>query len=325
MAAGELTIGSFTAFTQYVAYFEDGFSNAANLWLQIRSTLVAAGRFVTLLERKPSVASKDGALRPPACKGHLRICGVDFTYPQARGAPVLRDFELDAPPGSMVALCGASGAGKSTVARLIERFYDPHLGSLTLDGIDFRDLDLRWLRRQIGFVEQEPTLFDRSVLENLRYGVERASDEEVLHAARLANADEFIRELPRGYRTKPGERGTRISGGQKQRLAIARAVLKSPALLLLDEATSALDSSNEASVQAALDRMMRDRTTVVIAHRLSTVVRASQIIVMHKGVALERGTHDDLAGRPGSRYAEFMKHQLVEPRKSKCQRGGGVR
>lgn len=226
---------------------------------------------------------------------------------------VLRGFELVANPGSVVALVGASGAGKSTVARLIERFYDPQAGSVLLDGVDFRSLDVRWLRQQIGFVEQEPTLFDRSVAENVTYGKPNATRREVRGACELANAAEFIEELPLGYESAPGEKGVRISGGQKQRLAIARAVLKQPSLLLLDEATSALDSANEAAVQAALDRLMVGRTTVVIAHRLSTVVRASQIIVMRKGEAVERGNHEELSKRAGSHYAEFMRHQLVAP------------
>ena len=317
VVSGELTIGAFTAFTQYVSYFEQGFSSAANIWLQIRQTLVSAGRFVQLLERRPSIAFGVGARPPGAPAGALELRGVTFAYPTAvtsspGNPPVLHSFDLSAPPGSVVALVGASGAGKSTVARLIERFYDPQHGSITLDGYDFRQLDVRWLRQQIGFVEQEPTLFDRSVEDNVRYGKPDARFAEIRGACELANAHEFIVELPQRYRTAPGERGVRISGGQKQRLAIARAVLKQPAVLLLDEATSALDSANEALVQAALDRLMVGRTTIVIAHRLSTVVRASQIIVMRKGEAVERGTHAELTANASSHYSQFMKHQLVK-------------
>ena len=205
---------------------------------------------------------------------------------------------------------------------------------MTLDGRDYRELHVRWLRRRIGFVEQvcrghvfinaipcaltrgtwrrqEPTLFDISLADNIRYGCPDADDEQVEWAAGLANAADFIAALPDGLRTRPGERGVRISGGQKQRLAIARAILKQPAILLLDEATSALDSANEAQVQQALDRLMAERTTVVIAHRLSTVVRASTIVVLSDGVVVERGTHAQLAADPSSHYAVFMRHQLV--------------
>ena len=312
--AGHLSIGAFTAFTQYVQYFEDGFSNAANIWLQIRQTLMSAGRFVQLLERKPAIPFGQG-IAPPACQGHLEMRNVTFRYPSSDGSapPVLAGFDLSATPGSIVALVGSSGAGKSTIARLIERYYDPQDGSVTLDGHDYRSLELRWLRRQIGFVEQEPTLFDRSIAENVRYGRPDADHDAVVRACQLANAHDFISELPEGYETKPGERGVRISGGQKQRVAIARAVLKAPSVLLLDEATSALDSANEAAVQRALEQIMMGRTTVVIAHRLSTVRDASQIIVLNKGVAIERGVHSELANRSGSAYADFMQHQLIQP------------
>ena len=312
IVSGNLSIGAFNAFTQFVQYFEDGFSNAANIWLQMEQTLISAGRFVQLLERRPSVVPRRGG-KPLSCKGELELRNVAFRYPNTpiRGPPVLKSFNLIAPPGSVIALVGASGAGKSTVARLIERFYDPTGGCVLLDGRDYRTLDVRWLRRRIGFVEQEPTLFDRSIAANVRYGKPHASFREVKTACELANAHEFISELPDGYKTAPGERGARISGGQKQRIAIARACLKKPSLLLLDEATSALDSANEAAVQAALDHLMLGRTTVVIAHRLSTVVRASQILVMHKGEVLEHGTHAELSARAGSHYATFMRHQLV--------------
>ena len=311
--AGEITIGNFTAFTQYVGLFEQGFSSGASIWLSVRQTLVSAGRFVQLLERRPHVRPGEGRQPFARCRGHLALQNVSFHYPASREALVLDSVSLEAPPGSIVALVGASGAGKSTIARLIERFYDPTSGALLLDGVDFRELELRWLRRQIGFVEQEPTLFDRSIAENVRYGAPEADDAQVQRAIELANAAEFISELPEGLETNPGERGVRLSGGQKQRIAIARAVLKQPALLLLDEATSALDSANEAAVTLALDRLMLERTTVVIAHRLSTVVRATQILVLSRGVVVERGTHTQLVADERSHYATFMKAQLVSP------------
>jgi ATP-binding cassette subfamily B protein len=309
-----LTIGSFTAFNTYVSLYEQGFSSMANIWINLRQVLVSAGRFLQLMDRWPGVVGGVGDA-PASCRGALELRDVSFRYPGAAEQVVLERMSFTAEPGTVVALVGESGAGKSTVGRLIERFYDPQEGGLYLDGVDFRRLELRWLRQQIGLVEQEPTLFDRSLVDNIKYGRPHASFEEVQRAARLANAESFILALPEGYETKPGEKGVRISGGQKQRIAIARAICKNPALLLLDEATSALDTANEAVVQAALDTLMEGKTTVVIAHRLSTVVRANQIIVLDKGRAVERGTHDELAAIPDSRYSSFMRHQLLAKKK----------
>jgi ABC-type multidrug transport system fused ATPase/permease subunit len=270
-----------------------GFSTLAGIWLNTKQTLIAAGRFLELMEREPLVAPSVGR-SPGECRGCLELRGVGFAYPIAPQIPVLRGLSFRVEPGSVVALVGASGAGKSTVGRLMERFYDPQEGQLLLDGVPYADLELRWLRRQIGLVEQEPVLFDRSIAENIAYGRPETSRGEVVQAARRVNAHAFIEELPEGYDSRPGEKGVRVSGGQKQRVAIARALAKEPKLLLLDEATSALDSTNEAAVQAALEALMAGRSTVVIAHRLSTVVRATQIIVLDKGVAVESGTHDEL-------------------------------
>ncbi|KAL1530114.1 hypothetical protein AB1Y20_001035 [Prymnesium parvum] len=310
--AGNLTIGSFTAFTTYVSLYEQGFLALANIWLNTKQTLIAAGRFLQLMERQPAILAGVGD-SPSSCLGLLEFRNVTFAYPAGIEVPVLRGLSFTVEPGTVVALVGASGAGKSTVGRLIERFYDPQHGALLLDGADYRTLDFRWLRRQIGLVEQEPVLFDCSLLENIKYGNPEASDKCAQTAAERANAHEFIRSLPNGYASMPGEKGTRISGGQKQRVAIARALNKEPRLLLLDEATSALDSTNEAIVQSSLDALMQGRTTVVIAHRLSTVVRATKILVLGDGVVLESGTHSELAADPTSAYARFMQHQLVAP------------
>ena len=229
-----------------------------------------------------------------------------------------------ASPGSVVALVGASGAGKSTVGRLIERFYDPLEGGLFLDGVDFRRLELRWLRQQIGLVEQEPTLFDRSLEDNIKYGRPAATFDDVRRAARLANAESFLLALPEGYQTKPGEKGVRISGGQKQRIAIARAILKNPAVLLLDEATSALDTANEAVVQAALDLLMEGKTTVVIAHRLSTVVRASQITIPdnpHPSPDPNPNLNPDPNPYPGARQPD---HRTGQGRRRRARHARGA-
>ena len=307
---GSLSIGSFVAFNTYVSLYEEGFSSLADIWLNLQSTLASTARFVDLLERQPQIPPEGGHV-PASCEGLLEVRGVTFSYPTARSLTILHRFSLRVAPGATVALVGQSGAGKSTVGRLITRFYDPGEGCILLDGREYRSLNLRWLRTQIGLVEQEPILFDLSIRENIRYGAPHASDVAVERAARAAFADEFIRGLPEGYESTPGERGARVSGGQKQRVAIARAICKDPAILVLDEATSALDSASEALVQAALDELMKERSTVVIAHRLSTVVRAHEIVVMEGGHAVERGTHLELSRRTESRYAKFMRHQLA--------------
>lgn len=309
---GGLTIGSYMAFSQYVSFYEDGFRNLADIWINFKQTITSTGKFVQLLLREPEIQLEGGHCGQ-SCSGKLALEDVSFAYSSRPDHLVLANISLVANPGDIVALVGESGAGKSTVGRLLLRFYDPCQGRILLDGADYKGLDLRWLRAQIGFVEQEPVLFDRPIHENIAYGSARGRPlEEVYAAATRANADDFIRKLQHGYDTHPGERAARISGGQKQRVAIARAVIRDPKVLLLDEATSALDSENEHIVQEALDALMVGKTTFIIAHRLSTVVRASCILVMDKGSVIESGTHDELVAQD-SKYASFMKHQLVSP------------
>ncbi|XP_076823258.1 mitochondrial potassium channel ATP-binding subunit-like [Clavelina lepadiformis] len=241
--------------------------------------------------------------------GHLKFDNVHFKYPQRPDHEVLKGVNLDIKPCRTVALCGLSGAGKSTVASLVERFYDPVSGSITLDGIDLKDLDASWLRGStIGFINQEPVLFSGTIEENIRYGQPDAPQRDVEEAARLANADSFIRAFPRGYGTVVGERGVALSGGQKQRIAIARALLKNPSILILDEATSALDAESERLVQDALDHVMAGRTTLIIAHRLSTIRNADVIAVMKDGKVVEVGSHHQLKKLNGI-YAELIKLQ----------------
>ncbi|XP_029089568.1 ATP-binding cassette sub-family B member 8, mitochondrial isoform X4 [Monodon monoceros] len=236
---------------------------------------------------------------------------------------VLRDFTLTLPPGKIVALVGQSGGGKTTVASLLERFYDPTAGMVTLDGQDLRTLDPSWLRGQvIGFISQEPVLFGTTIMENIRFGKLDASDEEVYAAAREANAHEFITSFPEGYNTVVGERGATLSGGQKQRLAIARALIKQPLVLILDEATSALDSESERLVQEALDRASAGRTVLVIAHRLSTVRGAHQIVVMAHGRVCEVGTHEELL-KKGRLYSELIRRQALDAPPPETPRGHG--
>jgi ATP-binding cassette subfamily B protein len=233
-------------------------------------------------------------LRAGATAGHVRFEQVRFNYPSRPDTPALNDFVLEIAPGETVAFVGPSGAGKSTAFQLLLRFYDPQQGRVLLDGVDIAHADPLAVRRRIGLVPQDTVLFGTSARENIRYGRPEASDEEVEAAARAAAADDFLRALPEGYDTFLGERGTRLSGGQRQRIAIARAILKNPPLLLLDEATSALDAESERLVQQALERLMATRTTLIIAHRLATVLKADRIIVMDQGRIVATGRHEEL-------------------------------
>ncbi|NWY95381.1 ABCB8 protein, partial [Loxia curvirostra] len=272
--------------------------------------LSAGARVLELLRLEPLVPLQGGATIP-AHSLYGRICfnHVSFSYPTRPGYPVLQDFSLTLPPCQTVAIVGPSGGGKSTVAALLERFYEPTAGTITLDGHDIAGLDPSWLRGQvIGFISQEPVLFGTTIMENIRFGKPGASDAEVYEAARLADADGFIRSFPEGYNTVVGERGTALSGGQKQRIAIARALLKDPAVLILDEATSALDAQAERAVQAALERAAAGRTVLLIAHRLSTIRGAHLIAVLARGRVAEAGTHEELLRR-GGLYAELIRRQ----------------
>jgi ATP-binding cassette subfamily B protein len=258
-----------------------------------------------------SPAATGRAAAVPVSRGAtLRLANVGFHYPSRPGEQALDGVELDVRAGETVAVVGPSGAGKTTLFQLILRFYDPQQGSLAIDGRDLRDVEPSALRTMIGVVAQDNTVFSADAMENIRYGRLEASDDEVIAAARAAHAHEFIERLPQGYRTFLGERGVRLSGGQRQRIAIARALLKNPPLLLLDEATSALDAESERLVQAALETAMRDRTTLVIAHRLATVAGADRIVVLDRGRLVEQGTHEQLVAR-GGLYARLAELQFA--------------
>lgn len=264
---------------------------------RLQEAMAAAERIFAVLDLKPAVQSLPAAKKVNDFREAIELRDVTFSY--GSGEEVLRDISLTVRKGEILAIVGPSGAGKSTLVDLIPRFYDPTSGMILLDGIDLREIEVSHLRRLMGIVTQETILFNDSVRNNIAYGLTSKPLEEIVEAARIANVDDFIRQLPRGYDTGIGERGIALSGGQRQRLAIARAVLKNPPILILDEATSALDTESEALVQQAIERLMRNRTSFVIAHRLSTVLHADRIIVLEKGRIVQMGVHADLVEQPG--------------------------
>jgi ATP-binding cassette, subfamily B (MDR/TAP), member 1 len=282
---------------------------APNISTFLRARTAAYPIFQMIERSTVNTASSRTGRTLPVVDGHIQFRNVDFSYPSRPDVVILDRFSLNFPAGKIVALVGGSGSGKSTVVSLIERFYEPLSGSILLDGHDIKELDVKWLRRQIGLVNQEPALFATSIRENILYGKGDATAEEINHAAKLSEAITFINHLPDRYETQVGERGIQLSGGQKQRIAISRAILKNPSILLLDEATSALDAESEKSVQEALDRVMVGRTTVVIAHRLSTIRNADTIAVVDGGRIVETGTHEQLMANPYSAYSSLIQLQ----------------
>ena len=275
---------------------------------------------LAVIDRIPPIDSFscDGTIPSEPCQGAIELRDIHFHYPTRPDVPIFQGYNLSIAPGKTVALVGESGGGKSTVISLLERFYDPVQGQVLLDGVDVRTLNVQWLREQIGLVSQEPTLFASSIMENIRHGKREATDDEVIEAAKMANADDFISGFPDGYNTEVGERGVQLSGGQKQRVAIARAIIKDPKILLLDEATSALDSESEEIVQAALDDLMKakQRTTIVVAHRLSTIQDADSIAVVYDGKIVEQGTHDELIKINDGKYQRLASRQQARTGRS---------
>lgn len=272
----------------------------------------AAYKMFETIERKPEINSFDTkGKKLDEIRGDIELRDVYFSYPARPDEQIFNGFSLSIPSGTTAALVGQSGSGKSTVISLIERFYDPHAGEVLIDGINLKEFQLKWIRSKIGLVSQEPVLFACSIKENIAYGKEGTTLEEIKAAAELANAAKFIDKLPQGFDTMVGEHGTQLSGGQKQRVAIARAILKNPRILLLDEATSALDAESERIVQEALDRIMGNRTTVIVAHRLSTVRNADMIAVIHRGKMVEKGSHSELVKDPDGAYSQLIRLQEV--------------
>jgi subfamily B ATP-binding cassette protein MsbA len=274
----------------------------------IQGALTGSQRVFSLLDEPVGIQEKPDAVSPKGLEKGVRFQKVCFEY--VPGHPVLVDVDLEIPAGSTVALVGPSGGGKTTLVDLVPRFHDPKSGVISLDGVDLRDLRLQELRGLIGVVTQETFLFNDTIANNIRYGCPNATDAQVREAAQVANAHEFIEKQAEGYETRIGDRGARLSGGQRQRLSIARAVLRNPPLLILDEATSALDTESERLVQQALERLMQRRTSLVIAHRLSTVRNADLIVVVEKGHIVERGRHDDLIAQGGT-YARLCQMQFM--------------
>ncbi|HEY8550901.1 MAG TPA: lipid A export permease/ATP-binding protein MsbA [Vicinamibacterales bacterium] len=312
IAAGRLTTGEFTSFVTALFLSYGPAKKLSRVNANLQQAIAASGRIFEMLDTHTEVRDRPGAKPLPPLRHEVEFRNVSFHYDDRDRRRILRDVSFKVRVGQVVAIVGLSGAGKTTLINLIPRFYDVTSGAILIDGIDIRDVTLASLRAQIGMVTQETVLFDDTIANNIAYGSPGASAAEIEKAARAANAHEFIQALPEGYNTRIGERGQRLSGGQRQRLAIARAILKNPPILILDEATSSLDAESEQLVQEALAHLMENRTSFVIAHRLSTVRRADAIVVLERGVVKEIGLHDELLARPDGVYARLYALQMFE-------------
>ncbi|MGO8833650.1 MAG: ABCB family ABC transporter ATP-binding protein/permease [Roseiarcus sp.] len=308
--SGRNTIGDFVLINLMMLQLYQPLNFMGMVYRDIKQAIVDIELMFDILVQNPEIRDRPDAPPLVVSRGAVRFENVEFNYDPAR--KILRGVSFEAPAGKTVAIVGPSGAGKSTISRLLFRFYEPSAGRITIDGQDIGAVTQASLREAIGMVPQDTVLFNDSILYNIRYGRDGASDEAVRAAARDAQIDDFIRSLPQGYDAQVGERGLKLSGGEKQRVAIARTMLKGPPILVLDEATSALDSFTEREIQAALERVSKGRTTLIIAHRLSTVVHADEILVLDKGVIVERGTHEDLLEKGGLYAALWSRQREVD-------------
>jgi subfamily B ATP-binding cassette protein MsbA len=304
---GEMTPGELVAFLGYLALLVQPIRAFSRVVAKMQQGLASADRIFEILDTQSEVVLPKDPVSLPDITGRVDFDGVFFSYRDESW--VLKDVNISVAPGEKVALVGPTGAGKSTLADMIPRFYDPQQGTVRIDGVDVKLLDLRTLRRQIGIVPQDPVLLKGSVAFNIAYGLDHPEDEVIVNAAKVAGIHRFIESLPEGYKTEVGERGVTLSGGQRQRLAIARAIVRNPRILILDEATSSLDAAVEQEIQEAMQKAMKGRTSIIIAHRLSTVREADRIVVLDKGMVVEEGSHEELK-RAGGLYARLCALQF---------------
>jgi ATP-binding cassette subfamily B protein len=308
--SGRLTAGTLSQFVLFAVFAASGLGQLSEVWGELAQASGSAERLSEILHIEPQIKAPAHPLALPVpSRGEVGFDAVRFAYPAHPAEFVLDGVTFNVRPGEKIAIVGPSGAGKSTIFHLLLRFYDPASGTIRFDGVPIADVDPRELRRNIALVPQDPAIFGTTIADNIRFGRPDASDADIRRAAELAAAHEFIGRLPQGFDTQIGERGVTLSGGQRQRIAIARAILRAAPLLLLDEATSSLDAESETLVQAALERLMEGRTTIVIAHRLATVQKCDRILVLDHGRIVEEGTHDALAAA-GGLYARLAKLQF---------------
>jgi ATP-binding cassette, subfamily B, bacterial len=310
VASGDMSIGDLVSFVLYTTFIGGSIAGLGDIYGQIQKAIGSSERVLEILQEAPEISSANFQIVP--VKGNIQFKNVRFTYPTRPEVEVLKNINLNIPAGEKVALAGHSGAGKSTIIQLLLKFYPVQNGEVEIDGKALQEWNLKQLRSNIGIVPQEVLLFGGSIRENIAYAKPDATEEEIINAAKKANAWQFIKKFPEGMDTKVGERGVKLSGGQRQRVAIARAILKDPAILILDEATSSLDAESESLVQEALDELMKNRTTIIIAHRLSTIRKVDRIYVLKDGEIVEKGSHEELSLKENGFYANLVRLQFAE-------------